>query len=74
MVIKKVWVEDRCIGCGASADTCPEVFDIPRGSELNVVIDGVDYSAYEEKIRDAAEYCPVDAIKYEAGRADGADE
>ena len=29
------------------------------------VIEGVDYSLLEEKIKEAAEGCPVEVIKYE---------
>jgi ferredoxin len=65
MAIKRVWIEEWCIGCDASPQSCPEVFRIPPDSMLNEVIEGVDYSRYEEKIIDAAENCPVDAIRYE---------
>jgi hypothetical protein len=33
--------------------------------EVATVIEGVDYSAFEEKIREAAKGCLVDVIKYE---------
>ena len=33
--------------------------------EGSTVIEGVDYSPLEEKIKEAAESCPVEVIKYE---------
>jgi ferredoxin len=42
---------------------CPEVFTV-RPGESSKVIEGVDYSGLEEKIKYAAECCPVEAIKY----------
>jgi ferredoxin len=63
MAIKKVWIEEGCIGCGLSEDICPEVFKM-SGDEARV-IEGVDFSLYDEEIKDAADQCPVDVIKFE---------
>jgi ferredoxin len=65
MPITKVWIEDGCICCGMSSDTCPEVFEIPDDHDINVVKENVDFSQYEEEIKEAANGCPVDVIKYE---------
>ena len=65
MAIKKVWIEAGCIVCSLSSDTCPEVFEIPRGSDTAVVKDGVDFELHEDKIREAAEGCPVQVIQFE---------
>jgi ferredoxin len=62
MAITRVWIEEGCISCGMSEDSCPEVFKV---KEVATVIEGVDYSAFEEKIREAAKGCLVDVIKYE---------
>ena len=64
MAITRVWIEEGCISCGLSEGNCPEVFKVthPGGSK---VIEGVDYSGLEEKIKKAAEACPVEVIKYE---------
>ena len=63
MAITRVWIEDGCISCGSSESNCPEVFKIKdKGA---TVIEGVDYSLLEEKIKEAAESCPVEVIKYE---------
>ena len=47
MAITRVWIEEGCISCGMSEDSCPEVFKV---KEVATVIEGVDYSAFEEKI------------------------
>jgi ferredoxin len=65
MAIKKVWIEEDCTACNLCVDTCPEVFDLP--DDIAVVKEGVDYSEYEDGIREAAESCPVEVIHYEEG-------
>lgn len=65
MPIKRVWIEEGCIACELSAMTCPEVFSIDRIRDTAEVIEGVDFSKYEEEIIDAADACPVEVIKYE---------
>ncbi|MFA4853452.1 MAG: ferredoxin [Bacteroidales bacterium] len=61
MAIKKVWIEEGCTVCGLCEDICPEVFKL---KDEATVIEGVNYSDYEEKIKEAAESCPVEVIKY----------
>ena len=66
MAIVKVWIdEDECTGCGLCEDTCPEVF------ELNEVVaelkEEADFNDFEEKIKEAAENCPGEAIHFEEG-------
>ena len=65
MSITKVWIEDGCISCGMSSATCPEVFEIPDDHDSNIVKENVDFSQFEEEIKEAADGCPVDVIKYE---------
>ena len=62
MAIKRVWIEEGCISCGLAEGTCPEVFKVVG---TNTVIEGVDLSHFEDKIKEAAEQCPVEVIKYE---------
>ena len=64
MAIERVWIEEGCISCGLSEDNCPEVFQVKPG-ESSKVIKGVDYSGLEEKIKDAANACPVQVIMYD---------
>ena len=62
MAIKRVWIEEGCIGCRLSETLCPEVF---RVEETAQVITGVDFTQFELQIMEAAEACPVEVIKYE---------
>jgi ferredoxin len=62
MALKKVEIIEGCIACGLCVDICPEVFQM---DDLAIVIEGVNYSDYEEKVIEAAEGCPVEVIKYE---------
>ncbi len=62
MAIKKVWIEDGCTACGLCEEICPEIFKL---EDEATVIQGVNYSEYEDKIKEAAESCPAEVIKYE---------
>ena len=61
MAITKVWIEEGCSSCGLCEEICPEVF---KQEDQAIVIEGVNYSDYEAKIKEAAESCPVEVIKY----------
>ena len=61
MAITKVWIEEDCTACGACEDICPEVFLV---KDIATIIEGVNFSDYEAQIKDAAESCPVEVIKY----------
>jgi ferredoxin len=65
MTMKKVWIEDGCIVCGLSVDTCPSVFEIKDGATTATVKDGADLDAHAVEIREAAAVCPVGVIHYE---------
>ncbi|MDD4109603.1 MAG: ferredoxin [Prolixibacteraceae bacterium] len=62
MSITKVWIEEGCIACGLCGEICPEVFRVEDEATVN---EGVDYGAFEGKIKEAAENCPVEVIKYD---------
>jgi ferredoxin len=64
MAIKKVWIEEGCIADGICNDICPEVFELDDAGEAYVVKDA-DLSENEEGIKDAAEQCPVEIIRFE---------
>lgn len=61
MDIKKVWMEEGCIACGACEIACPGVFRI---EDIAYVNEGVDFPKFTEQIKEAAEGCPVEVIKY----------
>lgn len=61
MAINNVWVEEDCTSCGVCEGICPEVFIL---KEIATVIEGVNYSDFEVQIKEAAESCPVEVIKY----------
>jgi ferredoxin len=62
MAIKKVWIEEGCTVCGLCADISPDVFRIDNEA---TVIEGVNFSNFEKQVKEAAESCPVEIIKYE---------
>ncbi|MFW6310337.1 MAG: ferredoxin [Prolixibacteraceae bacterium] len=64
MAIKKVWIEEGCIADGICNEICPEVFGLDDAGEAFVKKDA-DFSANEEGIKDAAEQCPVEIIRFE---------
>ncbi len=57
----KVWVEEGCSASGLCSNICPEVFILKDFAE---VIPGVDYDKYAGFIKEAAENCPSEVIKY----------
>jgi len=61
VAISKIWIEEGCTACGLCQDICPEVFKV---EETAIVNEGVNYADYEEKIKEAAESCPVEVIRY----------
>lgn len=60
MAITKVEIIEGCISCGVCESICPEVFEMPDTAKVK---GGVNYNQYEEKIREAADACPVAIIK-----------
>ena len=62
MAISRVWIEDGCIACGNCESVCPEVFTVSDHSEVR---EGVVFADFEAGIKEAAEECPVEVIKFE---------
>ena len=52
--------EDRCIGCGACEELCPEVFEIGDDGFAHVLVP--DGGAFADRVIQAAEDCPQGAI------------
>ena len=61
MAIKKVWIEEGCTACGLCEEICPEVFKM---EDEATVIEGVNCNDYEEQVKESAESCPMEIIKY----------
>lgn len=53
-----------CIGCGLCVEICPEVFEMNDNNIAVVKVDSVPAET-ESSSREAAENCPVEAIKVE---------
>ena len=62
MAIKNVIIEEGCTACGMCEEICPEVFEMPDEAQ---VIEGADFRKHEDNIKEAAESCPVEIIKFE---------
>jgi len=65
---KKLIVDkDICIGAGPCAYVNPEVFELVETEDgvKAIVKEGVNLDDYLEKIQEAIEACPVDAIFWE---------
>ncbi|MBI5443766.1 MAG: ferredoxin [Deltaproteobacteria bacterium] len=60
--MKRVWVDDECIACGTCVDLAPQIFELE--GEIASVVEGADLSL-DDRIIEAAESCPVEAIHYE---------
>ena len=56
--------KDACIGCGACAAICDEVFEINDEGLSEVKVEEVKEELQDE-VRDAADSCPTGAIEVE---------
>jgi ferredoxin len=61
-MLKKAYVSPGCISCGTCESICPEVFQVDATAHVK---DDADINKYESLIREAADICPVQAIKIE---------
>jgi ferredoxin len=60
--MKKAWVDEICAGCGTCVEICPEVFEL-EGDIASIKQDA--NLSLDDKIVEAADACPVEAIHYE---------
>jgi ferredoxin len=58
----KAIVDEKCIGCGFCAETCPEVFEMRSDNLAHVKVEVVPLER-EDSCREAAAGCPVEAIE-----------
>lgn len=54
--------KDVCIGCGLCNDLCPEVFSMDDDGTAVAIEEEISEDA-EDAAKEAAEQCPVEAIK-----------
>ncbi len=57
-------VEDACIGCGACASICPDVFEINDEGLSETKVEKVKEELIDE-VKDAVDSCPTGAIEIE---------
>lgn len=62
MAISKVIIEEGCTACGLCEGICPDVFEM---DDVAKVVEGADFSAHENDIKEASDSCPVEVIRYE---------
>jgi ferredoxin len=60
--MKRVKILPGCISCGTCAVICPEVFEVKN---ISVIKENVDLIKNSDKIKEAADMCPVSAIVFE---------
>lgn len=63
---------DECVSCGTCVDTCPEFFELNDGDNFSQVKEpyrtdgslamGIAPAGLEERVREAADLCPVQII------------
>ncbi|MEK6832981.1 MAG: ferredoxin [Nanoarchaeota archaeon] len=53
--------KEKCIGCGACASTCPQVFEMTDDGKAEVKA-GADLKKNAKCIKEAIQLCPVEAI------------
>lgn len=64
MLMKVTVDQEVCIGCGMCIDICPEVFKFNDDSKSEVIPEA-NLEDVKEKVEEAKEVCPVDAIVVE---------
>lgn len=54
--------EDTCIGCGLCVEICPDVFEMGKDMKSHTKVKKVP-DKLKAKVKEAAQSCPVQAIK-----------
>jgi len=55
--------KNKCLGCGMCVNMCPEVFELKNGKSQ--IKEKANLEKNKECIKEAADNCPVQAIKIE---------
>ena len=63
--------KDACIGCGACASICPDVFELNDDGLSEAKVEEVK-EEFQDEVRDAADSCPTGAIEIEEGQEEKA--
>lgn len=63
--MKRVFITPGCISCGTCENICPEVFELKQLATVKKDLGQNVLNKNEELIKEAAEICPVSAIKFE---------
>lgn len=68
----KVWIEPGCIVCNACENNCPEVFhvEVESSTVRAEALDAEFLRPLVASIREAAEDCPAEVIKFEVVEGD----
>lgn len=56
--------QESCIGCGMCIDICPEAFKYNSEDKSEAISETVE-TGLEDKVLEARDVCPVDAIEAE---------
>ena len=57
--IKKIVIQPGCVSCGTCQAICPQVFEIDGICKIK---ETADFNQHREKIKEAADICPVGVI------------
>ena len=64
-MITKVWIDERqeeCVSCGACEAACDAIFYLDSKDHVSII--GKDFATWDTEIRDAADVCPAEIIKF----------
>ena len=64
--MKRVYIADGCVGCGACQSICPNVFKVDDTASIREDASIIDNKngIVDASIMDAMEICPVNVIKF----------
>ena len=70
--VLKVWIEPGCIVCNACENNCPEVFhvEVESSTVRSEALDAEFLTPLINSIREAADDCPAEVIKFEVVEGD----